>query len=74
MSRSRPNHKWYDYLFIPVGLILYIYGMTKKEFRDVFFIAAFAVFCFWMGMIFKSNEPQYKAHVKDEVVKVVEIK
>jgi len=48
--------------------------MKTKEFKDVFFIAAFAVFCFLMGVIFESKRPEYKAHVKGEVVNVVEIK
>ena len=48
--------------------------MKTKEFKDVFFIAVFVVFCFLMGVIFESKRPEYKAHVKGEVVNVVEIK
>ena len=53
---------------------LYICSMKTKEFKDVFFIAVFVVFCFLMGVIFESKRPEYKAHVKGEVVNVVEIK
>ena len=29
MTRGKPNHKWYDYLLIPIGLVVVVYLNIK---------------------------------------------
>ena len=49
------------------------YPMKNKT-RDILIAALFGLFCICMGIMIGMKMPQYKAHVKDGVVKVMPIK